>query len=43
MTQEQEYLIRQLARQILSELEYIELYCKKQREKIEELLSLLKD
>lgn len=43
MTQEKEYLIRQLAQQILGELEYIELYCKKQREKIEEVLGLLKD
>lgn len=43
MTQEKEYLIRQLIEQILGELEYIELYCKKQREKIDELLGLLKE
>lgn len=38
-----EYLIRQLTEQILGELEYIETYCKKQREKIEEVISLLKE
>lgn len=38
-----EYLIRQLTEQILGELEYIEKYCKKQREKIEEVISLLKE
>jgi hypothetical protein len=43
MTQEKEYLLRQLIAQILGELDYIEMYCKKQREKIEEVISLLKD
>lgn len=43
MTQEKEYLLRQLIVQILGELDYIETYCKKQREKIEEVLGLLKD
>lgn len=43
MTQEKEYLIRQLIAQIFGELEYIELYCKKQREKLEEVISLLKE
>ena len=43
MKQENEYLFRQLVRQILGELDYIEMYCKKQREKIEEVLNLLNE
>ena len=43
MTQENEILLQQLVKQILGELDYIEMYCKKQREKIEEVLNLLKD
>jgi hypothetical protein len=43
MDKEKEYVIRQLTEQILGELEYIELYCKKQREKIEEVIGLLKE
>lgn len=43
MKEEKNYLLRQLIAQILGELEYIELYCKKQREKIEEVISLLKE
>ena len=43
MKEEKEYLLRQLIAQILSELDYIETYCKKQREKLEEVISLLKE
>lgn len=43
MDEAKEYLIRQLTNQVLGELEYIEMYCKKQREKIEEIISLLKE
>ena len=43
MTQEKAYLLRQLVKQILGELDYIETYCKKQREKIEEVLNILND
>ena len=41
MKEEKEYLLRQLIAQILGELDYIETYCKKQREKLEEVISLL--
>lgn len=43
MKQEKDYLLRQLIAQIRGELDYIELYCKKQREKIEEVIDLLKE
>lgn len=43
MKEEKEYLLRQLIAQILGELDYIETYCKKQREKLEEVISLLKE
>ena len=43
MDEAKEYLVRQLIKQILGELEYIEMYCKKQREKIEEIIGLLKE
>lgn len=42
-TQEKEYVVRQLITQIRGELDYIELYCRKQREKIEELEKLLEE
>ena len=38
-----DYEIRQLVHEIKGELEYIEHYAKKQREKIEELEKLLND